>query len=556
MGILKTMTIGAVAGADAQTLNAYTNGDDYWYTPRASPTMAGVTIDTEKAITISTVFACVRVIAETIATLPLDIYRRNADGSKQKDPKHRLQSTLHSQANPNMTAVDFREMMTALALMRGAAYAYIDEQDEESPWLYPLHPDLMEVRRYGEYGQVVRYFYGREKKEIPAENLVKLRGFDGIGLVNIARESMALTLATEQYGSRFFGQGQRPVGFLSVPQNDKRVPMKDETFERIRKQLRELYAGIDKAHQIAVLEDGVTWQAMGLSAEQSQFLETRRFQTEEIARWFRVQPHKIGHLDKATYSNIEQQSIEFVTDTLRPWMVRWEQTIRRDLIGEPDFFAEHNADAILRGDAASRYTAYATAIDKGIMSPNEVRAKENLNARDDEWGDAFVRNLNQTTTADEDDPEPAAEPPQPTRPFGAPTSPPPPADVEDDAHVSTSDGTSARLHVRTSVRPNVRRESALAKIVTAAATRLAEREVQFLRTHPAATKDEQATFYARQAAIMQEALCIDEARAVAYCEGQRARLEFTGREKLLSSTDKIVDELCALALAEEEEAHA
>lgn len=498
MGLLTRM-------ADLSPLQTYSAGDDYWYQPRGLPTKAGVIVDAESAKTIPAVFACVRVIAETVATLPLDIFKRLDNGTKQKYATHPLQETLHNQANPYQTAVEFRELMTAFALLRGSAFALIDQPDpaREQYDLIPLHPDLMKVRYYGEYGEVRRYFYGTQQKEIRAEDIFHLRGFDGVGIANAARESMALTKATEEYGQRFFGQGQRPVGFLSVPQNDKRLPMNDIVFKRMQEQLKETYAGLEKSHQIAVLEDGMTWQAMGLSAEDSQFLETRKFQTEEIARWFRVPPHKIGHLDKATYSNIEQQSIEFLTDCLRPWLVRWEQTIRRDLITQPRFYyAEHNVDAILRGDMETRYTAYATAIDKGIMNPNEVRSKENMNPRDDPWGDAYTRNLNQTTTAD---PEPAPA----MRPARA-----------NDRH----------------------------PVVQAAALRMAEREAHALKSlsSDADIAAWSASFYEKHAGIIAEALALPIEKSTAFCQAQRNRLELHGREKLIGWTVPIAEELVGI----------
>lgn len=507
MGILTSM-------AELSPLQSYANGDDYWYTPRSAstPTLAGTNMDSETARTIPAVFACIRVIAETVSTLPLDMYRRNADGSKEKYQDHPLFDTLHHQANPYQTAVEFRELMTAIAVMRGAAFALIDQPDpgREQYDLIPLHPDMMKVRHYGKYGEVRRYFYGTPEVEIPAGDVFHLRGFDGVGIARVARESMALTKATEEYGARFFGQGQRPVGFLSVPQNEKRMPMKDETFGRIRTQLKELYGGMNNHHQIAVLEDGVTWQAMGLTAEDSQFLETRKFQVEEIARWFRVPPHKIGHLEKATYSNIEFQGLEFLTDCIRPWLVRWEQTIRRDLITQPRYyFAEHNVDAILRGDLATRYEAYGLAIDKGIMSPNDARAKENMNDRKDKWGDAYVRNLNQITTID---PEPVAAPPTaPALPGTKGTRPP----------------------------------AAEAPVIRAAALRLAERERHGLASL-APTADVDAwgvTFYEKHATIIAEALALPLEKAKSFCDAQRNRLALHGRDKMAGWTGAIADEL-------------
>ena len=494
----------------------YSNGSDYWYHSRSNslPTLAGASVDFESAKTIPAVFACVRVIAETIATLPLDMYSREQDGSKKRYVEHPLHETLHNQANPYQTAVEFRELMTAIALLRGSAFAYIDQPDpaRDQYDLIPLHPDLMEVRYFGKYGEVRRYFYGAQKVEMNAGDIFHLRGFDGIGIARVARESMGLTKATEEYSARFFGQGQRPVGFLSVPQNEKRLPMGDAVFERMKGQLKEIYTGPAGQHQIAVLEDGVQWQAMGLSAEDSQLLESRKFQTEEIARWFRVPPHKIGHLDKATYSNIEQQSIEFLTDCIRPWLVRWEQTIRRDLITQPRFyFAEHNVDAILRGDMATRYTAYATAIDKGIMSPNEARAKENWNPRADVWGNAYTRNLNQTTTAD--------------------------------AAVATAPSTP-----RASSHP----------VIHAAATRLADREKQAVKSMPtgADVTAWATTFYAKHAVIMAEAMALPLEKATAFCDAQRHRLELHGAEKLIEWTEPIAREIELITHTHHVEQHA
>lgn len=356
---------------------------------------AGVTVSEESAMRTSAVYACVKILAETVASLPLQLFKREKN-KKVKAESHPLFSCLYELPNGETTSFNFREVMMTALLLWGNAYArIIRDKSGHTKELWYLRPDLMTVSR--EKGKL-KYEYSTESGgmlKYKPDDIFHVKGlsFDGIkGLSPIGqmREAIGLSLATEQYGATFFGNGARPGGVIEYPGT-----LKDP--EKLRESWNKVFQGSKNANKTAVLEGGAKYHTIGLPPEESQFLETRKFQINEICRIFRVPPHLVGDLEKATFSNIEHQSIEFVQHTIRPWLVRWEQEISRSLLSEQErtiYFARFNVDGLLRGDYSSRMAGYATARQNGWMSANDIRELEDMNPI--EGGDFYLVNGNMT----------------------------------------------------------------------------------------------------------------------------------------------------------------
>ena len=335
------------------------------------------------------VYSCIRILSEAVAGLPLGLYRYNDSGGKEKALQHPLYRLLHDEPNPEMTSFAFRETLMGHLLLWGNAYAQIIRNARGEVFaLYPLMPNKMTVDRDG-YGRLY-YLYQRTTDDAPtlgSGQQVYLRpedvlhipglGFDGLvgySPIAMAKNAVGLAIATEEYGAKFFANGAAPGGVLEHP-----GVVKDPA--RVRESWNSVYQGSSNAHRVAVLEEGMKYTPIGISPEQAQFLETRKFQINEIARIFRVPPHMVGDLEKSSFSNIEQQSLEFVKYTLDPWVVRWEQAMCRVLLSDSEktnYFIKFNVDGLLRGDYASRMNGYATARQNGWMSANDIRELENL----------------------------------------------------------------------------------------------------------------------------------------------------------------------------------
>ena len=357
---------------------------------------SGVSVSETSALQLGAVFAAVRLISKTIASLPLNIYKRRDDGGKDKFSNHYLYPVLHDSPNREMTSFELREIITGHLTTWGNAYGEIVwGNDGRVKELWPLRPDHMKVERKNQE-LVYTYFLPDKQPFIFPPGLIwHLRGFSqdglkGLSVISMARESIGLGLATEEFGSRYFGSGAAPDAVLIHP--GKLTP---EAVGSLKKSWEDQHKGLSKSHRIAILQEGLTYQQIGIPPEDSQFLQTRQFQVREIARIFEVPPHMIGDLSDATFSNIEEQSIEFVVNCIRPWCVRIEQSINKFLLSgsdNRDYFAEFLIDGLLRGNIQSRYTAYATAIQNGIFSPNDVLELENRNPYD--GGDQHFIQLN------------------------------------------------------------------------------------------------------------------------------------------------------------------
>ena len=349
---------------------------------------SGERVDEKSAMQIATVYACVRLLAETVAGLPLHLYRTKDGGSaKERAMDHPLYKLLYRQPNPEMTSFSFREVMMTHLLLWGNCYAQIIRDGKNGVLgLYPLLPENIEIDR-DDKGQIF-YIYHAYTDEKPGENNKDIYfrrdeifhvpglGFNGlVGFSPIAmmKNALGTTLAVEKYGSSFFKNGAQPSGVLEHP-----GVLKDPS--KIRENWSAVYGGANNAHKVAVLEEGMQYKAISLPPEDSQFLSTRQFGVNEICRIFRVPPHMVQDLEHATFSNIEHQSIDFVVHTLTPWLVRFEQAIVKDLLMEEEqdeYFPKFNVDGLLRGDYQSRMQSYATGISNGFLSPNDVHRLEN-----------------------------------------------------------------------------------------------------------------------------------------------------------------------------------
>jgi HK97 family phage portal protein len=374
-------------------------------------TSSGKSVNERTAMQTTAVYACVRILSEAIAGLPLHLYRYRSDGGKEKIPSHPLYYLLHDEPNPEMTSFVFRETLMGHLLIWGNAYAQILRNGRgQAVALYPLLPSKMEVSRSVSGAMVYTYYRDADESGInPKGGYITLRsdeilhipglGFDGLigySPIAMAKNAIGMSLATEEYGASFFANGANPGGVLEHP-----GVVKDP--DRLRESWQAQFSGVN-AHKVAVLEEGLKFQQMSIPPEQAQFLETRKFQINEIARIFRVPPHMVGDLEKSSFSNIEQQSLEFVKYTLDPWVVRWEQALQQSLLmpsEKSSLFIKFNLDGLLRGDYQSRMTGYATGRQNGWLSANDIRELENMNRiSPEEGGDLYLINGNMTKLAD------------------------------------------------------------------------------------------------------------------------------------------------------------
>ena len=358
-----------------------------------SPTSsAGVAITNHTALNISTVFACIRNISEDVAKVPLKIYKKGPD-SKEVQDEHPLHKILNYQPNPEMTSMDFRQTMTAHCLGWGNAYAEIQRNIiGDVVGLFPILPQKVTPRRSDATNEII-YEVTDDKgniSNISQDSMLHIRGLgdDGIvgyNVIQYARENLGLALAAETFGSTYFGNNTVIGGVLKHPGN-----LSEEAQARLRKSINEKHAGPANAHKIMVLEEAMDFTQTVIPPEQSQFLETRQFSTPEICKWFRMPPHKVADLTRATFSNIEHQDLEYVKDCLMAWFKRWELAVWWKLLSDTEkdtgFYAEHTVEGLLKGDIKSRYSSYQISLgnnnNPGFMTINEVRSLENLNPVD------------------------------------------------------------------------------------------------------------------------------------------------------------------------------
>lgn len=366
---------------------------------------AGKNVNERSAMQMTAVYSCVRILAEAVAGLPLHLYRYKEDGGKERAIDNNLYHLLHDEPNKEMSSFIFRETLMTHLLLWGNAYAQIIRNGKgEVVALYPLMPNKMQVDR-DENGEFY-YIYTRSSDEAKTMDGVTVYltprdvlhipglGFDGLvgySPIAMAKNAIGLAIATEEYGAKFFANGAAPSGVLEHPGT-----IKDPS--RLRENWNSTFGGSANSGKVAVLEEGMKYTPISISPEQAQFLETRKFQIDEIARIFRVPPHMVGDLEKSSFSNIEQQSLEFVKYTLDPWVIRWEQSLSRALLNEDEkrkYFFKFNLEGLLRGDYESRMSGYAVARQNGWMSANDIRELENMDKIPaEDGGDLYLINGN------------------------------------------------------------------------------------------------------------------------------------------------------------------
>ncbi len=357
-------------------------------------TYTGRTLNEKDSLFNIPLFAGVRKIAETIASLPLHLYKRQGQG-KVRAIGHPLYHPMHLQPNPEMTSMTYRETSAGHLMVWGNAYSEIEREsgDRRAKALWPMLPGNMEVRRASNIDVEVAdrtagelyYLYALpsgKPKIILKENMLHIRGFTPNGIMGYSnieqgREAIALGLGLEEYGARFFGNSAKPPAVIQHPGK-----LSKEAQDRLKKAWNEASQGLSNAHRLAILEEGMTLKEFGVSPEDAQALESRQFQVEEVCRLLNIPPHKLQDLSHATFSNIEELNIDWVTDTIRPWLVRIEQYYSTQLLREDeqgDYYFEHLVDGLLRGKIAERWAAYGAGFRIGSYSINDILALENRN---------------------------------------------------------------------------------------------------------------------------------------------------------------------------------
>ena len=384
--------------------------NDGWWNP---PTAAGVDVDETTALNQSTIFAAVRVIAGTAASLSLPVLQRLATGGKRRAPEHPLYYVLHDEPNYETNSMQFREAIYAHSLTWGNGYAEIERLNNGRPaalWLLPPNSVNPVFNRRGELRYEVTA-NGKNKSLWPEDILhIAGLGFDGVkgySVIKLARESIALTAAAERFGASFFGNNARPSGVFTHPGR-----FKPGAEDKLRQNINNLHQGPNNVGNMMIVSEGVGFTPFTIPPEEAQYLATREFQISEVARWFGIHPFFLGDLSHSTFSNGEQAMIHFVMHTIRPFCVRIEQELNKKLIlpsERREFFAEHNIDSLLRGDATTRNAAYAIGRTNGWLSVNEIRDSEGWNPI--EGGDIYLQPLNMASVAPAVPPQ---SPPNPT----------------------------------------------------------------------------------------------------------------------------------------------
>lgn len=359
-------------------------------------TDSGIEIDEDTILTFSAVWAAVNIISGAIGFLPFNVYKRIDEKKKERVYNHPVYTLLHDRPNKYMSAQDFREILQSHILLWGNCYAEIERDKMGTPTaLWPVLPNRI----------ISKIINGILLYDVRAANNISVTlqandilhckglGFDGLkgySVIEYMANNVALGVASEKYSSKFFANDSTPAGLLQVEGS-----ISKETKDELKKEWEIIHKGTDKQHQIAVMHSGLKYQSIGIPAKDAQLIESRKFSIIDVARWFSIPPHLLRDLDRATFSNIEHQGIEFVTFTLMRWLKKWEHECRYkffDQESEKDYFAEFNVDGLLRGDIGARYTAYNIGRQAGFLCVNDIREKENMDYV--EGGDTFLEPLN------------------------------------------------------------------------------------------------------------------------------------------------------------------
>lgn len=392
-------------------------------------TKAGARISEESALAIASVWRAVNLISQQVATIPIHAFQTTADGGKDRLRDNRVAALLNRRPNPAMSAAVLRETLQSHVLTWGNGYAEIENDGAGRPRaLWPITPDRVSVMQIDGVRGVARFekFFVVNLPDggmarVNQEDMLHIPGLGwngtlGRSVISMARESLGLTKAAEEFGSHFFGQGTRASGVLQAPQG---VKFNETTIRQLRESWDRIQGGLENSHRMMILQDGLTWQQTSIPPDDAQFLETRNFQLSEVARWFGVNPHKLYDLTRSTFSNIESQAIEFDKDTILPWVIKWEQELTAKLFSDraqSRMFLEFIMEGVLRADTATQTQHFQTLIDRGVLSINEVRSLLNRNAI--EGGDKhFISAGGQpilvTDIGELPDPPPEPSPPPP-----------------------------------------------------------------------------------------------------------------------------------------------
>jgi HK97 family phage portal protein len=524
--------MGLLAELVRPDVRAYAAHDDYWFRPVGTASQTGIQINAETALQASAVWGCVRLIADTLAVMPIKVYRRRDDGGREEAPEHPLWDLLHYAPNPDMSAYVFKRLLMTHALLWGNAYARI-LPGPRGPvdQLIPLHPDQVRTERVPgpTVGQVRTYrtryrVYdesGREEvvndEDIFHLTTLSIDGINGLSLIQYARDSVGLALAAKGYSARFYSQNARPGGILSYPGT-----LKDDAKQRLREVWQEAHAGLGNSHKVAVLPEAVKWQQVGLSNEDAQLIESMNWSVEDIARYFNVPLHLVQHMVKSTSwgSGLEEMKDEFVTYTMLPWMTNWEGTIQKDLIvATRRYFVKLNAESLLRGKLKDRYDAYAVGRQWGWLSVNDILTIEDRNPIPN--GDVYLEPLNmqEAGTARRSRPLPEPEP---------------------------SRDALARGHYLLLLHEAA---SAVVRKEVAALSKAAKKHADDPAGWAAAVEE----FYAEHVGFVQAKLRVPKAVAEEYCAEQRAALLAGGASVMEDWEIRRVGDLMALAQGGQDE---
>ena len=525
-------------------------GSDFWYSSLGRPTRSGRRVSEDVSMSVSAFYAGVRLISETLGSLPMHMFRRTPRG-KQRAPNHPLHETLHDQPNPFQTSQEWMEMTAAHSIMRGDGISMKvpGNAGDNSFNLIPLNPSRVTMKMTNEHR--IEYTWTRgngEQVKFTDEEIFRVRAFSdgvrGLGVVGLARETLGLALAEQEHGARFFTNSASPIGAVKHPKT-----VGGDAQRRFEESFKRAYSGVENANSVMFLEEGMEWQALGLSNEDSQFLDSRKFEVVEVARWLRLPPHMLGHLDNAIKANVEEQSRSFLLFSLFPWVKRFEHSIKRDLIkAKRVFFAEFNLDALMRADLKTRMASYQIAINNGILSANEVRELENRNSY--QGGDDFFMPMNMRAIGRADGgerpgvefitaPPAAPEPPpdgEPPPDEGEGQAPPQPArgnrnsrSLADNQYVLGVMERAVRLlpeQARISNPPPANER--LLAIIESAADRIVHKEItRITEKAPAYASNARGwrkwvnTFYSDHAGYVANVLAVDRDRAQEYCNDQR-----------------------------------
>ena len=419
MGILRSISSGVLHVLGSKRDNLRNPSPQLLSAFGSTSTSTGISVNQDTALRYSPVWAAVNIIGGAVGYLPFRVFNRDSDGDKSvavDDPANKI---LHDQSNPHMTAQVFRETLTGHVLLWGNAYAEIERNGNGDPVaMWPIRPDRVSrliLSPSGDLTYEIRSTSG-ESALLPSNNVFHLlglgsNGYTGYSVIDYHREAIGLGMAAEKYGARFFGNNARPDGVLQTPER-----LSEDAWNKLRARWEASHKGLDNSHRMALLEEGVTWQAVGVPAKDSQLLETRRFEVGDVARIYQVPLHMLSEMSRATFSNIEHQGIEFVQYTLVRWLKKFENEANRKLLRpspRQSRFAEFTVEGLLRGDSDARSKFYREMFNNGFMTINEVRRLENLNKIDGDGGDTHFVNaalVPVDQAIQEPEPEPVAAP--------------------------------------------------------------------------------------------------------------------------------------------------